>query len=97
MSYSSLPSGFLFQERYEIQKALEKGSGGTVYLVKDICYNDSMKRTSDQVYNESQTSPQSLLDQLFDDELSCSKKDGQLCVLKLFEGDSEFNFFEREC
>jgi hypothetical protein len=32
---SNLPKGFMFMSRYEIVKALEKGSGGTVYLVRD--------------------------------------------------------------
>ena len=30
-----LPRGYFFEGRYEIIKPLEKGSGGTVYLVRD--------------------------------------------------------------
>ena len=35
-NYTALPKGYLFCGRYEIVKALEKGSGGCVYLVNDL-------------------------------------------------------------
>jgi ribosomal protein L7Ae-like RNA K-turn-binding protein len=36
VSLSELPPGYVWQGRYVIVKALEKGSGGSVYLVNDI-------------------------------------------------------------
>jgi hypothetical protein len=33
---SELPPGHLWLGRYEVVKALEKGSGGSVYLVNDL-------------------------------------------------------------
>ncbi len=34
--YGNLPIGYTFNGRYQILKPLEKGSGGSVYLVKDL-------------------------------------------------------------
>lgn len=36
VDYTNLSSGYVFGGRYEVVKALEKGSGGSVYLVKDL-------------------------------------------------------------
>ncbi len=36
VNLSELPPGYVWQGRYVIVKALEKGSGGSVYLVNDI-------------------------------------------------------------
>lgn len=33
---SELPSGYFWEGRYEVVKPLEKGSGGSVYLVNDL-------------------------------------------------------------
>ena len=33
---SELPPGYVWQGRYVIVKGLEKGSGGSVYLVNDL-------------------------------------------------------------
>ena len=35
MDYSKLPNGYVFAGRYQVVKALEQGSGGSVYLVRD--------------------------------------------------------------
>ena len=35
IDYTKLNTGDMFHGRYEIIRALEKGSGGSVYLVKD--------------------------------------------------------------
>jgi hypothetical protein len=75
--YSELPRGYIFMDRYEVIKPLEKGSGGTVYLVKDT-------------YCTATTAVKELENP---EEI---KEENLLKVLKVYEGLSEFNFFERE-
>lgn len=36
VDYANLPIGYVFETRYEIVKTLERGSGGSVYLVRDL-------------------------------------------------------------
>lgn len=85
IDYKNLSKGHLFQERYEIVKALEKGSGGTVYLVKDLDCVDSPISSAvshSQVGDENQS--------------SLEAKRQMLKVLKIYFGEAEYNFFVNE-
>lgn len=80
-TYSDLPRGYRFMERYEVLKSLEKGSGGTVYLVKDTSSSATPTKTRTTLNEESS------------EDIT---EESPLKVLKVYIGLTEFNYFERE-
>ena len=89
----------MFQERYEILKALEKGSGGSVYLANDTKISSMLQaqKWTDSTTLESATSRMS-------GESGVSRVQGHReasqtlshVVVKIFVGHNEFNFFQKE-
>ncbi len=49
---SALPPGHLWLGRYEVVKALEKGSGGSVYLVNDFFLTQSYRSKEQQARSD---------------------------------------------
>jgi len=93
---TELPKGYLWEGRYEVVKSLEKGSGGSVYLVNDLSLAKSEStRLVQQFHSHSSITEGIYNGQQLDQEPSENIESFQK-VLKIYEGAPQFEFFKRE-